>query len=372
MRRGWLAAVVAACVFPQSGPQSGPQPAPSPPPASPDRAAADLAAKYDILLDRVAEADREVAAHRDEQASTSYRAAAGAVDHLLAWFGDSTNHFGRGPGVEYHTSHDGALDEAHLIANLRAVRQRAQREAEEASDRIVAELERRYAAKTPGQRAVLIQHGAPDVSHVRGQTCWIYRSDQVEDTFCWTDAGKLVSHKTVVPSTGEPLASDPADPPVTSSTPHGNAKPAIAYYAAATFASGSCEFSDCLKDGWSTGTPAGTVRSRCNFSDCSKDGWTSDHPDGTRSETRCHFSKCFEDGWTTTHPDGTSSETRCAFSDCMKDGWTTTMPDGSTATTRCSFSKCTTDGWTTELPGGRSVTCRCNFSDCLKNGATCG
>ena len=140
---------------------------------------------------------------------------------------------------------------------------------------------------------------------------------------------------------------------------------------ATMFATGRCNFSDCLTEGWDTDTPAGTLRSRCNFSDCLKEGWTTEFPDGTRAETRCKFSDCATDGWDTRLPDGSNAETRCNFSNCFEDGWDTRLSSG-TAEGRCMFSKCFEDGWSVDPPEGPRFDCRCRFGDCLTDGNECG
>lgn len=144
------------------------------------------------------------------------------------------------------------------------------------------------------------------------------------------------------------------------------------YVAAAVFASGRCNFSNCLKDGWTASSPEGDIQVRCEFQDCFKNGWTARFPDGSEARTRCSFSNCIKDGWETSYPDGQSSRTRCSFSNCLKDGWETELPGGSTARTRCSFQDCSKDGWETDMPGGGRTQCRCNFQKCFENGATCG
>lgn len=120
------------------------------------------------------------------------------------------------------------------------------------------------------------------------------------------------------------------------------------YVTAAVFAAGTCNFGDCMKNGWEIRTDAGTVRVSCSFSDCLKNGWEASFPDG-----------------------GTA-RTSCSFSDCSKNGWETSLPDGSSARTSCNFSECYTKGWETSLPDGGRVRCDCNFSDCLANGTSCG
>jgi hypothetical protein len=150
------------------------------------------------------------------------------------------------------------------------------------------------------------------------------------------------------------------------------AKKAQGYAAAAVFAAGRCEFGDCAKNGWTTRTDDGDVRTRCSFSKCLENGWETTFPDGSRATTRCSFSKCLENGWETSFPDGSRATTRCSFGKCATDGWETSLPDGSRSTTRCKFSKCFENGWDTNLPTGGSVSCNCSFSDCLGNGAECG
>jgi hypothetical protein len=316
-----------------------------------------IAASYDDVFDRLDAAEQQSATHRDEQAVGAYRDVVAAADHVLATLGD------RPRAASYATRHDGTIDTSLVITNLRAARANAAHLGDEASERFIEALERELHAKTPGQRAVLRQHGRPAVATSRGQTCWSYGDDADEERFCWATDGRLIKRTVGGTSTTAP---PPPSPPT---APH--AQSSIAYYAAATFASGSCSFGNCLSDGWTTSTPGGTVTTACSFGDCGKDGWTSNHPDGTTSTTSCHFGDCFKDGWTTSHPDNTRSETSCSFGDCLKDGWRTTMPDGSTSETSCNFGDCTKDGWTTRLPSGSTVTCSCNFGDCLKDGASC-
>lgn len=144
------------------------------------------------------------------------------------------------------------------------------------------------------------------------------------------------------------------------------------YAAAAVFASGRCNFGNCLKDGWTTPSPEGDINVRCDFQDCFKNGWTARFPDGKEARTRCMFQDCMKDGWETQYPDGKSSRTRCMFQNCLKDGWETELPGGGTARTRCSFQDCTKDGWETDMPDGKRIQCRCNFQKCFENGASCG
>ena len=144
------------------------------------------------------------------------------------------------------------------------------------------------------------------------------------------------------PPKAPPVASTPArEPPADPQPP-----PTRALYDSTTFAAGTCQFSNCTKNGW-------TLRA-----------------DDGQHDSRCSFGDCLANGWTTRHPDGSSSTTRCNFSNCLTDGWTTRYPDGRTSETRCNFSKCTTDGWTTRF-GSRTVSCTCSFGDCLQNGSTC-
>lgn len=346
--RGWIAVFVTACVVPQPypypypaaqprPPMVAPRPGPAPAPAP---SAPRLAERYDELQSQLIAAEQL----DDETAAHGEREVMHGVDDLLR-----------------DLSRDPHADPA-LAGHARALRVRAGQEAEAAFDRFIEKLATELRVRTPGQRAVLRQHGRPEVA----KQCWIYHHDDGDETFCWTKAGKLASHKL---AGAEPVPDAPEPAPAATAAPSGKHK--IAYYAAATFASGSCSFSNCLKDGWTTRTADGDVESRCDFGDCAKDGWTSRHPDGTESRTSCSFGDCFKDGWTTSHPDGTSSTTSCSFGDCMKDGWTTTMPDGSSSTTSCSFGDCLKDGWTTQLPSGQSVSCSCNFNDCVQNGASC-
>jgi hypothetical protein len=144
------------------------------------------------------------------------------------------------------------------------------------------------------------------------------------------------------------------------------------YVAAAVFASGRCNFSNCLKDGWTSPTPEGDIQVRCDFQDCFKNGWTARYPDGKEARTRCNFQDCTKDGWETSYPDGKTARTRCNFQNCLKDGWETDIPGVGSARTRCSFQDCSKDGWETDLPGGGRVQCRCNFQKCFENGASCG
>jgi hypothetical protein len=310
-----------------------------------------VATSYDELLDKIGDADHT----KDvDQAAARYTDVAHAAAKWLA-HAPATGRF--------TTRHDGAADAKKLVATIKALETRA----EAAYDRYIEKLEAELHATTPGQRAIVLKRGRPQAVKKKPLMCWIYRDEANEETYCWTKAGKIAEHTTTA------IAAAEEPPPAEEPAPKAKAKPKKkrAYYAAATFASGSCSFSNCLKDGWTTETPAGTVTSSCSFSDCGKDGWTSRYPDGAEATTSCHFSDCFKDGWSTTNPDGTSSETSCSFNDCMKDGWTTTMPDGSTATTSCSFNDCMKDGWTTNLPSGKTVTCSCSFNDCLANGASC-
>lgn len=144
------------------------------------------------------------------------------------------------------------------------------------------------------------------------------------------------------------------------------------YVAAAVFASGRCNFSNCLKDGWTSPSPEGDIQVRCDFQDCFKNGWTARYPDGREARTRCMFQSCTKDGWETTYPDGQVARTRCSFQDCLKNNWETDLPGGGSARTRCSFQDCGKDGWETDLPDGGRVQCRCNFQKCFENGASCG
>lgn len=144
------------------------------------------------------------------------------------------------------------------------------------------------------------------------------------------------------------------------------------YAAAAVFASGRCNFGNCLKDGWTTPSPQGDIQVRCDFQDCFKNGWTARFPDGREARTRCNFQDCMKDGWETQFPDGKTARTRCSFQKCLTDGWETELPGGGTARTRCSFQNCEKDGWETDMPDGKRVQCRCNFQKCFENGATCG
>jgi hypothetical protein len=144
------------------------------------------------------------------------------------------------------------------------------------------------------------------------------------------------------------------------------------YVAAAVFASGRCNFSNCLKDGWTSPSPEGDIQVRCDFQDCFKNGWTARYPDGGEAHTRCSFQNCIKDGWETSYPDGEVARTRCSFQNCLRDGWETDLPGGGRAQTRCSFQDCSKDGWETDLPGGSRVQCRCNFQKCFENGASCG
>lgn len=144
------------------------------------------------------------------------------------------------------------------------------------------------------------------------------------------------------------------------------------YIAAAVFASGRCNFNNCLKDGWTSPSPEGDIQVRCDFQDCFKNGWTARYPDGREARTRCSFQDCTKDGWETSYPDGKTARTRCNFQNCLKDGWETDIPGVGSARTRCSFQDCSKDGWETDLPGGGRVQCRCNFQKCFENGASCG
>jgi hypothetical protein len=144
------------------------------------------------------------------------------------------------------------------------------------------------------------------------------------------------------------------------------------YIAGAVFASGRCNFGNCLKDGWTAPSPEGDIQVRCDFQDCFKNGWTARYPSGGEARTRCMFQDCTKDGWETTYPDGKTARTRCMFQNCLKDGWETELPGGGTARTRCSFQDCSKDGWDTDLPGGGRMQCRCNFQKCFENGASCG
>jgi hypothetical protein len=245
----------------------------------------------------------------------------------------------------------GAGDDARAVRDYRAVVIGA--------DRLLAESPRPEIADPVGR---MRERAARGVDASRQRDVRVHRAPSPE-----------------LSETEQPPPPDEPDPPApsssssssSSSSPAPAKKSKLAYYAAATFASGSCSFGDCLKDGWTTRTADGDVESHCSFGDCAKDGWTSRHPDGTESSTSCSFGDCFKDGWTTRHPDGTESETSCSFGECMKDGWTTRHPDGTESSTSCNFSDCAKDGWTTRLPSGSEISCSCNFNDCLKDGASC-
>ena len=149
-------------------------------------------------------------------------------------------------------------------------------------------------------------------------------------------------------------------------------KSALAAWWAFTPMAGKCEFSACMKDGWTTDTAQGAAATRCEFGDCAGEGWSTRHADGTASKTRCTFRSCWKDGWTTTNDDGTSVEVKCAFGKCLHDGWTARYSDGRTAVAKCMFGDCARDGWTLAIDGQAApITCRCEFGDCAKNGATC-
>ncbi len=139
---------------------------------------------------------------------------------------------------------------------------------------------------------------------------------------------------------------------------------------AAVFASGTCRFQNCLKDGWEDNTDQGTVTTTCRFQNCLKDGWETRFPDGSTATTTCRFQDCMKDGWETRFPDGGSASTSCRFQNCPVDGWETRLPDGNSATTTCRFQKCFTDGWETSMPSG-SIACTCRFQDCFKDGIEC-
>ncbi|HEY3802959.1 MAG TPA: hypothetical protein VGL61_10150 [Kofleriaceae bacterium] len=348
----WLAVFLTACIV-QPYPVARPVVYQQPPRQAADPSARQVA-RANALTDQLADADRLAAARDDERAVNRYRAVSHDADRLLA-----------------------ESPRADIADRVRELRDRAEQGAAAAWERFVDALVRTLHATTPAQRAVLHERGRPELSRRRGEVCWLYRGDPGDVTYCWTAAGRLANRdeasapqarESDPPTPPAPAAPSPPSPP----TPAAAAKHSkIAYYAAATFASGSCNFGNCLTSGWTTRTPDGDVNTSCEFSDCAKSGWTSQHPDGGESSTSCEFGDCFKSGWTTRHPDGTESSTSCEFGDCMKSGWTTRMPDGTESSTSCEFGDCATSGWTTRLPDGRSISCSCEFGDCLKNGASC-
>jgi hypothetical protein len=163
-------------------------------------AAATIATRYDEVLDELEQADAFIASHAYEDALAQYRAAEQAAGQLLDWFADSTHQLGRGAQVRYATRQAGDLDESRLLASLQAARTRAQHEAAKTHDKVMDQLAIQLGATTPGQRAVLSQHGRPAVKKTRRQICWTYDDAAAVEIYCWTRSGTLARHET----TGKP------------------------------------------------------------------------------------------------------------------------------------------------------------------------
>jgi hypothetical protein len=382
LRHGWIALLCAACVVRVATPFHLPPPDPAPEPAAanasppPDMRAerrADherarrVAHEYDELLDGLARADREASARQDEDAAMSCRQAVEAADQLLDEVADP-----RAPAAIYPTRSDGPLDRATLIAKLQDVRARADRLGKAAHDRALAALATELHARTPQQRAVVADHGRPDeVQQRRRQICWIYRAD-IEEAYCWTAAGRLARHDRTELVSRQPATSGPPTQRAPEPEPTKPAKPPTRlYYAAATFAAGSCSSGDCFRYGWTTSLPDGdSARTSCSSGECAKYGWTTDFPHGDSARTSCSSGDCMKYGWTTDFPDSESARTSCNSGECMKYGWSTSLPHGQSASSSCNSGDCLKYGWSTSLPSG-SVSCSCNSGDCTKYGASC-
>lgn len=360
MKSRWLVVLLAACTIRVAGPFRLPPPEPGteptaagppPPPRIPraerrsaaDQRARQVAQDYDQLRDELAGADQEASSHQDGEAAEQYRQVADGADRLLDKLADAP-----APAAVYPTRSDGPLDQAALIAKLRDVRAQADRLGKAAHARSLSALEAELHARTAPQRAVVADHGRPDeVQRRRQQTCWIYRDGDTEETFCWTAAGRLAKH--AKSSTAVASRPPPENTP-TQSAPEPERpkpKPKQLYYAAATFAAGSC-----------------------NSGDCFRYGWTTRLPDGNSARTSCSSGECAKYGWTTDFPDGESASTSCSSGECMKYGWTTSLPHDESASSSCSSGDCLKYGWSTSLPSG-SVSCSCNSGDCTKYGASC-
>jgi hypothetical protein len=253
------------------------------------------------------------------------------------------------PGLRYEISKEGVLTEDVILAKLTQLADDASKKAAAVEPQVVAVWKSKYGASSAIQIGKIKQLGEPTLVSA---ACWTWEGDELDHVVCWR-GGAVASER----DQRSPRAIERER----------RALRLASYVTAAVFASGRCDFGNCMKDGWTRGA----YQSRCSFGNCLKDGWSTSGPQG-QSQTRCNFGNCSSDGWTTTHPSGEQSQTRCNFGHCFSDGWTTTLPDGSQIQTRCNFGKCTTDGWTTTLPDGDQVSCRCSFGDCLTNGADCG
>ena len=380
MRPAWIALLFAACVvrvqtpfhLPPPDPEAGPAASGSPTPPGPGaerRSAADerarqIAQGYDLLLDQMAQADQDASAHQEEDAERRYHQGVEVADQLLDDLVDA-----RAPAAVYPTRSDGPVGHATLIANLRDVRARADWLGKAAHARALAALAAELHARTPQQRAVVADHGRPDeVRAQRRQTCWIYRGAESEEAFCWTAAGRLARHgtsRTAVAST------PPRDARPASAEDRPRPRPPQLYYAAATFAAGSCNSGDCFRYGWTTRLPDGNSASTsCSSGECVKYGWSTSFPGGESASTSCSSGDCMKYGWSTHFPDGESATTSCSSGDCMKYGWSTSLPHGDSASTSCSSGDCMKYGWSTSLPSG-SISCSCNSGDCTRYGASC-
>lgn len=340
MKHGWIVFLFAACMVrvgtPFHLPPSDPDPEPAAQRASePDPRGAPVGrssghynerqiavlVSYEQLHDLIARADQEAAAHQDDRAADAYQRAVEKADGLL----EDVQRRPPPPGI-IQTNSDGPLDDATLFARVREQRARAAELAKACRDRYRAALFAEFHPASAAQRDVLLDLGRPELTQQQGQTCWVYRDRGVVDTYCWTRAGQLAEH--------------------TVFDPQAEARARAAYYAAAAFGSGSCNF-DCATRGWSRKIPSGqTVYSACSSSDCLRNGWTTMFPDG-KAKTECKRYQDCTQGWVTVFPDGTRGVTSCEGSDCMKWGWTMT------------------------LSSGGKVRCSCR-GNCPKEGARCG
>lgn len=147
--------------------------------------------RYDAALDVLDEADRLVKTKQLEQATVRYRDARAKATELVAWFSDEDHRLGRGAKVRYGTQHDGTLDEAGLVGNLRDAGQRAGDAADRTWNLVVARLVKELGARSKIQRDTLRERGRPEVHRTKRETCWIYRAPDGDDAFCWRKTGTL-------------------------------------------------------------------------------------------------------------------------------------------------------------------------------------
>ena len=202
----------ASCVIqdPRFGAQPSAPPAPRAAPVQPQPDAGREAAEtYDQVFAALDEGDRDAKSGQYDAAAQRYETANGFASQLIASLAGRQ----AAAGVTYPTAHDGKLDRATLVSNLEQARDRSRRAAERAKDQAFEQLADEIGASTPGQRAVLRQHGRPEITKSRREMCWLFHNADSDETYCWQlEGGKLAKHQSVKRA-AVTVASAPADPP---------------------------------------------------------------------------------------------------------------------------------------------------------------